>query len=291
MLRAAVIALAFLTAVAASARVEFGQDIVGSDEGTPFTARCPNFSNLVGLDLYTRDDVDAVQLICASAFGPTELGPIEKVGAPIGGRVAGANHTRLLCAGSTPVVTGAYILAEIRATSGVNNIHLFCGVAGINPQPASEPSAVFDGPAFKHGFLDRFGGEDRRTQHCQKNFVAVGIRGSSTGWINGLALICGDPGFTARSVGRTPRLDKVGKTAAQKTPGIGATDFCESYATDAVAAAIQNRRRACGGDGGRWTTDFNRHFDWCVSLSGDRTVADAEAAARAEALASCGSGE
>jgi hypothetical protein len=175
MLRAAVIALAFLTAVAASARVEFGQDIVGSDEGTPFTARCPNFSNLVGLDLYTRDDVDAVQLICASAFGPTELGPIEKVGAPIGGRVAGANHTRLLCAGSTPVVTGAYILAEIRATSGVNNIHLFCGVAGINPQPASEPSAVFDGPAFKHGFLDRFGGEDRRTQHCQKNFVAVGI--------------------------------------------------------------------------------------------------------------------
>jgi hypothetical protein len=287
MLRAFVIVMAFFAAVTASARVEFGQDIVGGDEGTPFTARCPNFTNLVGLDLFTRDDVDAVQLICASAYGPGELAAIETVGAPIGGRADGANRTRLLCAGATPVVTGAYIKAEIRATSGVNNIHLFCGVAGANASPAAQPLAVFDGPPSRPTGFSKFGQEVERTQHCQKNFVAVGIRGSSTGWINGLALICGEPGFTARSVGRTPRLNKIGKTAAQKTPGIGATDFCESYANDAVAAAIDNRRRACGGDGGRWTTDFSRHFDWCVSLKGDRTVADAEASARAEALSAC----
>jgi hypothetical protein len=169
MLRAFVVVLALLAASTASARVEFGQTIVGGDEGAEFAARCPNFTNLVGIDLYTRDDVDAVQLICATAYGPAELGPIETVGAPIGGRAEGANRTRLLCAGATPVVTGAYIRAEIRATSGVNNIHLFCGVAGDNPRPAAAPTAVFDGPAYQRGFEGSFAGEDKRTQHCQKN--------------------------------------------------------------------------------------------------------------------------
>jgi hypothetical protein len=273
----------------AFARTQFSQNIVGKLEGEEFRVTCPMGENLVGLDLYTRDDIDAIRPICAAAYGPTELGPFNFVGEPVGGRAQGANTTRLLCAGTTPVVIGAYIRAEIHKTSGVNNVHLYCGVAGANLEMPPEPLMRFDGPGYDSttGLFVSFHGEDQATQRCQKNFVAMGIRVRASGWVHGLALICGDPGFTARKVGRTKPIDPVGKTAAGRLPGIGATYYCERYATTAVEAAIENRNLACGGTGGRWTTDYQRHFDWCIGQDPDRTVADAEAAARAEALESC----
>lgn len=288
-IRASILLLLLTTAAAgtAFARVQFSQNVVGELEGEEFRVTCPMGENLVGLDLYTRDDIDAIRPICASAYGPAELGPPKFVGEPVGGRAHDANHTRLLCAGSTPVVIGAYIRAEIADTSGVNNVHLYCGVAGENMDMPAAPLARFDGPAYRGGWH----GEDMATQRCQKNFVAMGIRVMASGWVHGLALICGEPGFTARKVGRTKPIDKAGKTAAGRLPGIGATDYCERYSTTAVAAAIENRNLACGGTGGRWTTDYQRHFDWCIGQDRDWTVADAETAARAEELESCRSAQ
>lgn len=279
------VAIPLLLAGAAFASAQFSQSIVGDLDGEEFRVTCGLGENLVGLDLYTRDDIDAIRPICASAYGPAELGPLEFVGEPVGGRAQGANHTRLLCAGSTPVVIGAYIRAEIAKTSGVNNVHLYCGVAGENVDMPAEPLARFDGPAYRGGWH----GEDKATQRCQKNFVAQGIRVTASGWVHGLALICGEPGFTARKVGRkkTKPIDPLGEIAARRVPSIATTDYCERYATGAVAAAIENRDLACGGTGGRWTTDYQRHFDWCIGQDGDWTVADAETAARADSLESC----
>ena len=281
--RSAFAALPLLLAGAAFASAQFSQSIVGGFEGEEFRATCGLGENLVGLELYTRDDIDAIRPICATAYGPAELGPLQFVGEPVGGRAQGANYTRLLCAGSTPVVIGAYIRAEIAKTSGVNNVHLYCGVAGENVEMPEAPLARFDGPPYRGGWH----GEDKATQRCQKNFVAQGIRMTASGWVHGLALICGEPGFTVRKVGRTKPIDPVGETAARRMPGIGATDYCERYATTAVAAAIENRNLACGGAGGRWTTDYQRHFDWCIEQDDERTVPDAETAARAESLESC----
>lgn len=280
------IALALALASAPCANAEWQLASVGGDEGTPFALRCPVATNLVGLDIYSRDDIDAVGVVCASAYSPTEMGTVVTGDAPMGGAVKGANHSRLLCAGATPVVTGAYIKAEIDATAGVNNVHVYCGVAGNHE--VGELMDRFDGPVYKtSGIFPGFSGIAEATAHCPRNLVAIGVHGSSSGWIHSLGLICGEPGITVRKVGRIKPLDPVGKTAATKSPGFGATDFCESYAADAVTAAIANRRRACGGDGGRWTTDFNRHFDWCISLNGDKAQAEAETTARAAALAAC----
>jgi|CXWL01.1.fsa_nt_gi hypothetical protein len=291
-IRASILLLLLTTAAAgtAFARVQFSQNVVGELDGEEFRVTCPMGENLVGLDLYTRDDIDAIRPICASAYGPAELGPLNVVGEPVGGRAQGANTTRLLCAGATPVVIGAYIKAEIHKTSGVNNVHLYCGVAGENSEMPAEPLARFDGPKFGGvgGMFKSFGApDDEATQRCQKNFVAMGIRVMASGWVHGLALICGEPGFTARKVGRTKPIDRVGKTALGRRPGIGATDYCERYSTTAVAAEIENRNLACGGTGGRWTTDYQAHFDWCLGQNGERSTPDAETAARAETLESC----
>jgi hypothetical protein len=267
---------------------------VGRDEGSEFVARCPQFSDLVGIDVYSRDDIDAVRPVCATAFGATAVGEAQPLGAPLGGSPDGANYTRLLCGGERPVVTGAYVNAEFDATSGVNNVHLFCGVAGDNPSPRATPDAAFDGPVYvkEQGVFVRFREEDANaTAHCPRNLVAVGVHGYSPGdWIHALGLICGEPGFTAKTVGRFKPLNPVGKTAVKKLSGIGATHFCEKYATAAVGAALRNRELGCGGDGGRWTTDFNAHLNWCLGLGGDQTVTNSEAAARDEALAQCEAG-
>jgi hypothetical protein len=78
--------------------------------------------------------------------------------------------------------------------------------------------------------------------------------------------------------------------AARKMGGVSAISpeaFCASYSDRAVASANENIALNCGGTGGRWTTDRARHVNWCMGLNGDRTVPQAEAAARAEVLSAC----
>jgi hypothetical protein len=79
-------------------------------------------------------------------------------------------------------------------------------------------------------------------------------------------------------------------SSAMKTTGISAISpaaFCAAYADEAVASANENIALSCGGAGGRWTTDRNAHVNWCMGLNGDRSVPQAEGAARADALSAC----
>lgn len=285
--------LAALTLVC-SAHADWSLAPVGGDEGSPFELRCPNFANLVGVDIYSRDDIDAVRPVCATAFGPTEIAAPETPLAPAGGRAEGANYTRLLCPSEKPAVVGAWIRSEDAATSGVNNIRLHCGIVGANEEGSAIDGPSFDGPAFGgsggHGTIwgSSFAGQTIDSIGCPKNLVAVGLHGRTAGdWIHALGLICGEPGLTARKVGRFKPVNPVGQTAAAKLPGVGQTAYCESYSAAAVSAAVENRNLGCGGEGGRWTSDYDRHFTWCMGQNGDRTVPDEEAAARSEALEAC----
>jgi len=60
---------------------------------------------------------------------------------------------------------------------------------------------------------------------------------------------------------------------------------CEEYARIAISQNDQNIRRYCGFAGPRWSSDYNGHYQWCVSVSWQ--TADAETNAREEQLRQC----
>lgn len=77
---------------------------------------------------------------------------------------------------------------------------------------------------------------------------------------------------------------------AMKGAGVSAVSpasFCAAYADEAVSSAAENVALNCGGGGGRWTPDRTAHVNWCMGLNGDKTVPNAETAARAAALEAC----
>lgn len=63
---------------------------------------------------------------------------------------------------------------------------------------------------------------------------------------------------------------------------------CRDYAQEAVDAARQNIRLACGQDGDRWSTVYTRHYNWCRTAT--RAERDTERRARGEALRECRAG-
>ncbi len=62
---------------------------------------------------------------------------------------------------------------------------------------------------------------------------------------------------------------------------------CSEYAKEAIKQQAENLAERCGFEGPRWQSDYDVHYDWC--LSGDRykTYAPAESRARQEELATC----
>lgn len=106
-------------------------------------------------------------------------------------------------------------------------------------------------------------------------------RGEFAGWCL-LTRRQGDFSWAARTWANTEKT--LAECLAAK--GFVTTASCEKYAHAGVGAAIESRDLGCGGAGGRWTTDYNAHFDWCMGQP-DTSAPDAEAAARAEALATC----
>lgn len=87
-------------------------------------------------------------------------------------------------------------------------------------------------------------------------------------------------------IGAQPKLSGAA-ISAKNVPMLSPEIYCASYADKAVAAAQENMSLNCGGVGGRWTPDRQRHVDWCMGLNGDSTAPTAEAAARDSALAAC----
>lgn len=63
--------------------------------------------------------------------------------------------------------------------------------------------------------------------------------------------------------------------------------FCERYTSDAVAAAAKNKELKCGGDGPRWGSNREDHFNWCISLDGEFSPAAIEGSERLVLLKDC----
>jgi hypothetical protein len=63
--------------------------------------------------------------------------------------------------------------------------------------------------------------------------------------------------------------------------------FCQDYTDKALAAVAEAQQLKCGKSGDRWTPDASAHANWCVSLNGDPSRANAETAARSDELAAC----
>lgn len=59
-------------------------------------------------------------------------------------------------------------------------------------------------------------------------------------------------------------------------------DQCATYATFAVAQAKENASRRCGNTGGRWSADWQSHFNWC--LGAPQKARQGETAIRVKAL-------
>ncbi|HOW54066.1 MAG TPA: hypothetical protein PLR60_05355, partial [Syntrophorhabdaceae bacterium] len=60
---------------------------------------------------------------------------------------------------------------------------------------------------------------------------------------------------------------------------------CQQYASTAVSQNQENLRRNCGFTGGRWTNEYQGHYNWCLAVQ--QSVADAETNARANDLRQC----
>jgi hypothetical protein len=60
---------------------------------------------------------------------------------------------------------------------------------------------------------------------------------------------------------------------------------CRQYANTGVAQNNENIQRHCGFSGSRWVSDFNTHFNWCVTVAPG--IADGETRARENDLARC----
>ncbi|MEZ5582731.1 MAG: hypothetical protein R3F37_08175 [Candidatus Competibacteraceae bacterium] len=62
-------------------------------------------------------------------------------------------------------------------------------------------------------------------------------------------------------------------------------DFCASYARNAVRQNDENQRRDCDFKGGRWHSNYDRHYRWCRDTSYDK--ADKETRDREKDLRRC----
>jgi len=77
------------------------------------------------------------------------------------------------------------------------------------------------------------------------------------------------------------------ETAARDQALKDCQQFCDTYATTAVAQAQENLSKKCGFPGLRWDTSYSMHFNWCKSLKGDRNLPNSERAERDNGLKYC----
>jgi hypothetical protein len=183
---------------------------IGGAGGGVFATRCPAGSLLHGFEIRAADDVDAIRLVCVYAQGPAQFSAAAADPTWRGGD-GGAYH-RVVCTDQFPIVFGLDVGAEGVDTIIVNDFSLHCGWASPT-QPAGVPTNYlpgFDGPSYmpemtRYGL--GFGTSGRRAggtsgrQTCPPGRVAVGLRGRSGIWLDGMGLICGEP-TTYLSLGR-----------------------------------------------------------------------------------------
>ena len=77
----------------------------------------------------------------------------------------------------------------------------------------------------------------------------------------------------------------VGGHPANESKNVNQQDRCDRYARRAVEQNEENIRRGCGFVGGRWHSDYQRHYNWCREVSWK--AAEEEDRARQEQLDHC----
>lgn len=169
---------------------------VGGTGGGGFHARCNLGQVLTGLELRTGDDVEAIRPLCIDAIN---LGAIIQYPSWFGG---GGNQQQLLCPNDRPLVTGMYIYAAGADNVVVNAIDLYCGAMAADQKLEAQPSLKFHGGGGKGhcGFLQGCDMPTATDSHDAAGhpipescawMAAVGIHGTSSGWVDRVGLICG----------------------------------------------------------------------------------------------------
>jgi len=196
--------MAMIFVIAAQAQTDAYLPPIGGNGGGQFNARCAQGQFLVGLELRTGDDVDAVRPLCAISYGGSEVGPTQRYPQRFGGD-GGGRTVSVLCPAAFPLVTALYVQYE-GATIVVNKIHLFCGNTVANQVPSDVPGAVFDGPDNhpEGGPFASFIVVGENSQRCRTGSAAVGINGRSGKWLDAVGLICGTTPQPMSSIVREP---------------------------------------------------------------------------------------
>ena len=214
---------------------------IGGRGGAQFISHCTGNDLLTGFDLRAGDDIDAIRPLCVTAYGPrdTSAPPLTKgsglvttIKSPLGEKFdavklengwyggTGGRLANVICPVDTPIVIGMYVRSEGVKTFTVNNIHLFCGIAGPSQEQSEFPSAVFDAPPAESrpGLLaDDPVVEGDGTQRCPAGLVAVGANGRSGVWVDALGLICGEAKLMPKPPGPVA-LGRVQSTTQQGPP-------------------------------------------------------------------------
>ena len=244
---------------------------LGGPGGGNFEEMCPDDQNLIGFDLRTGDDVDAIRPICVLAYAPNLGGNYQAIvpsggwqggsggggqtwgGAGWHGGSGGGQSNQVVCPPDKPVVLGIKVYAEGQDTLVVNTISVFCGLAQayVQPFPAA-PSAVFDAPHYNnHG---HFSGVLSASENCPAGQVAVGMLGRSGKYVDAMGLICGQarrpnlpagvgsqpapfsPSSTTHSATSPSRELPTATSIPAVTPGVGPT---AAYAAETAALCKQ----------------------------------------------------
>jgi hypothetical protein len=74
-------------------------------------------------------------------------------------------------------------------------------------------------------------------------------------------------------------------TGATGSPAGNSHEFCQAYANQAVSQNAQNVKLRCGFTGGRWQSDFQRHYNWCRKAPAGNV--NGESRARSAGLDKC----
>ena len=190
---------------------------IGGTGGERFAAYCANGQVMAGVEVWTGDDVDAIRPLCALAYGPTQLGPIEPFNRKFGGDGGGSNQ-KLICPPEAPVVLGLYATMEGEATPIINSIRLRCGVVAPVQAPTLVNGPFFEGPTIEDTVFHMEG-----ELTCDPGEVVGGISGRSGRWLDSIRIICTAPTITAKTVvGSIGKLTPRGAlTEATSTPRNG----------------------------------------------------------------------
>ena len=193
---------AMLMASASHAQPDATLPPIGSYRSVHFVGRCGPGQLLHGVDLTVGDDVDAIRPLCAIAYGPSQLGPVQVYAERFGGQerslldtqlLGRLSQRRLVCPPESPVVIGMKVGTQGRSAV-VNNVHFYCGVAGTAQTKGTHPTVVFNG---ENSVAARYGEQD-----CPQGLVAVGINGWAADLVHAVGLICGVPAVTRLRVPR-----------------------------------------------------------------------------------------